>query len=218
MPLHPRHPPTERFVEFQPAERAGICDTLLRVGPDAPTLDEGWLARDLAAHLVLRERRPDAAPGILVPRLSGWTATVQDQLASRPWPELVDRIRSGPPAWSPYALPGIREAVNLLEFFVHHEDLLRAQPVWAPRVLPAGMEAALAKRLPALARLRYRKIAARVVLRRPTGEECVVGRGGADLVITAPPQELVLFVFGRRDHARVTIEGDARDLEQLAGV
>ena len=46
-------------------ERGRLCDLLLEVGPDAPTLCEGWTAADLAAHLVIRERKPLAAPGIV---------------------------------------------------------------------------------------------------------------------------------------------------------
>ena len=44
-------------------ERAALVTTMRAVGPDAPTLCGDWTTRDLAAHLVLRERRPDAAPG-----------------------------------------------------------------------------------------------------------------------------------------------------------
>ena len=44
-------------------ERRRFADELLAVGPDAPTLCTGWAARDLAAHVVLRDRRPDAMPG-----------------------------------------------------------------------------------------------------------------------------------------------------------
>jgi hypothetical protein len=36
-------------------ERLELCDLLLELGPDAPTLCEGWTTADLAAHLVLRE-------------------------------------------------------------------------------------------------------------------------------------------------------------------
>src|SRR5882762_622635 len=36
-------------------ERRELCDLFLELGPDAPTLCEGWTTLDLAAHLVLRE-------------------------------------------------------------------------------------------------------------------------------------------------------------------
>ena len=46
-------------------ERGRLCDLLLVVGPDHPTLCEGWTTADLAAHLVIRERKPLAGPGIV---------------------------------------------------------------------------------------------------------------------------------------------------------
>ena len=44
-------------------ERQALCDLLADIGPDQPTLCTGWRTADLAAHLVLRERRPDAGAG-----------------------------------------------------------------------------------------------------------------------------------------------------------
>ena len=61
------------------SERLALCRTLERVGPDAPTLCPPWRTRDLAAHLVLRERRPDAAPGIWLRAAAGRTRRVQDE-------------------------------------------------------------------------------------------------------------------------------------------
>ena len=72
------------------AERRGLCDLLLEVGPDAPTLCTGWTTRDLAAHLVVRESRPDASLGIVLPPLSGWTHRVQSGAARLDYAELVD--------------------------------------------------------------------------------------------------------------------------------
>ncbi|HEY2795011.1 MAG TPA: maleylpyruvate isomerase family mycothiol-dependent enzyme, partial [Micromonosporaceae bacterium] len=79
-------------------ERAALSDLFDVVGPDAPTLCEGWQTRDLAAHLVLRDRRPDAAGGIRIKSLAGYTQRVQQSFATRPWPELVELVRTGPPA------------------------------------------------------------------------------------------------------------------------
>ena len=50
-------------------ERAAICDSFEKFGPDAPTLCEGWNTRDLLAHMLVRERRPDAGAGLIVPLL-----------------------------------------------------------------------------------------------------------------------------------------------------
>jgi hypothetical protein len=79
-------------------ERRALADLFLELGPDAPTLCEGWRTADLAAHLVVRERRPDAALGIVLGPLAGHTERVQRAVRDgRPWPDLVALFRDGPP-------------------------------------------------------------------------------------------------------------------------
>ncbi|NHC45510.1 TIGR03085 family metal-binding protein [Motilibacter aurantiacus] len=203
--------------QFAAAERAALCATLEAVGPDAPTLDEGWTARDLAAHLVLRERRLDAAPGILLKPLAGWTARVQRGIADRPWPGLVDAVRSGPPRWSPYALPGLDEQANLVELVVHHEDVRRARDGCEPRALPPGLEDALWARLARMGRLLYRSSRVPVLLRRDTGQEArAKGGTGSPVVVEGPAVELLMHAFGRGRAARVRLEGDADAVAQLS--
>ncbi|WP_206681030.1 maleylpyruvate isomerase family mycothiol-dependent enzyme [Actinomadura sp. J1-007] len=86
-------------------ERLLLCDALDLAGPDAPTKCAGWTAADLAAHLVVRETRPDAAPGILLPPLAFYTERVRRRAArSVPFGRLVERIRQGPPKFSPTRL------------------------------------------------------------------------------------------------------------------
>ena len=115
-------------------ERSALVDTLRIVGPDAPTLCAGWTTRDLAAHLVVRERRLDATPGISIPFLAGYTAKVQNQTArSSSWDDLVEMVASGPPVYSPFKL--LDSVANLGEMFIHHEDVRRAVDGWQPRVL-----------------------------------------------------------------------------------
>lgn len=115
-------------------ERAALVDTMRGVGPDAPTLCEGWTTRDLAAHLVVREYRPDAAPGILIPFFASHTEKVQNEAAERTdWDELLTKVASGPPLYSPLKL--LDPVANVAEMFIHHEDVRRAQPDWEPRVL-----------------------------------------------------------------------------------
>jgi uncharacterized protein (TIGR03085 family) len=86
-------------------ERSALVATLRKVGPQAPTLCEGWNTTDLAAHLVVRERRLDATLGIAVPFLADYTAKVQDKIArSTSWEALIDLVASGPPLYSPFKL------------------------------------------------------------------------------------------------------------------
>ena len=185
-------------------ERRLLTELFAEVGPDAPTLCDPWRTRDLAAHLVLRERRPDAAAGILVKPLAGHTQRVQDAYAAKPWDELVGLVRVGPPRFSPYAL--VDELVNSVEYFVHHEDVRRARDDWAPRSPDPVRDAVLWRRLAPTARLMYRKSPVGVVLRRPDGEAVVAKRGANPVVLTGQVSELLVHVFGRAA-ARVEYDG-----------
>jgi uncharacterized protein (TIGR03085 family) len=199
------------------AERKELADLMSEVGPDAPTLCEGWTARDLAAHLVLRERRPDAAVGLVVGPLAGRTRRVQQRYEKRPFDTLVEMVRSGPPAFSFFAIPGADSAANTLEMFVHHEDLRRAQPGWAPRELPEASQELIWKRLKGLARMSMRKAPCGVVLERPTGESQTVKAGTPAVTVKGEPSELLLFAFGRQPQARVELSGDEHAVERLRG-
>lgn len=181
-------------------ERSELAELLLDVGPDAPTLCERWTARDLAAHLVVREARPDAALGIALPPLAPWTARVTRAEATHAYPELVRRVRTGPPTLSVFSLPGVDSFANLGEYFVHHEDVRRAQPDWAPRALPTGLPDELWKRLGQSARLMYRRVPVGVTLVRTDGPGgTVIARPGAPmLTLTGTAQELLLRSYGRR--------------------
>ncbi|MEU5865757.1 TIGR03085 family metal-binding protein [Nonomuraea sp. NPDC047529] len=189
-------------------ERAALCDLFDRLGPGAPTLCERWNTYDLAAHLVLRERRPDAMGGIGISALAGYTASVQNGLkAKHPYPELVGIVRR--PGGVYGLLPFLDTAVNTLEFFVHHEDVRRAQPGWEPRELPADLDRLIWKRVAAGARLMLRRSPVRLVLRRTGGGVALGGaREGAKVQVTGTAQELLLFCFGRQAHARVELTGD----------
>lgn len=178
-------------------ERRRLCDLFEELGPDAPTLCEGWRTRDLAAHLVLRERRFDAVPGIGVRALAGYTRRVQDRIAARPWTQLVDQVRQGPPRWSPYAIGRVDDLVNTAEFFVHHEDVRRAQPEWQPRPADPVRDAALWRTVGLIGRVAFRRSPVGVALRRPDGQEIVVRRGPRTVTLVGESGELLLYAFGR---------------------
>ena len=204
---------------YAPLERSALCDLFEQLGPDAATLDEGWDTRMLAAHLVLRDRRPDAAVGAVAKPLAGYTAKVQQQFAARPWPELLGLLRSGPPSWSPVRLvPGADETANLIEYFVHHEDVRRAQPGWSARNLPADLDEALWKRLRGMARLLYRKAPVGVLLHRDSGEQAAAVSRAPMVTVSGPAQELLLHAFGRRSVAQVSLDGDAEAVRRLSTV
>ena len=176
------------------------------LGPDAPTLCGDWKTRDLAAHLVVRERRLDATPGITIPALAGYTANVQRQVAeSTDWDELLDKVASGPPLYSPFKL--LDPVANMGEMFIHHEDVRRAQTDWEPRQLDDGTVRALGRGLPIMARLTLAKAPARVSLRTPNGKTLATVGRGPEVTVTGEPQELLLFISGR-DAVRLEFDAD----------
>lgn len=180
------------------------------VGPDAPTLCGTWTVHDLAAHLVVRERRPAAAPGILLKPLAGYLDSVQAKVSEQPFTGLLEQIRTGPPWWSP--LKPVDAVVNLTEMFVHHEDVRRADPEWKPRTLPAEDERKLWSATRRMARMAYRKSPVTVVLATPEGERVTAHNVGGDaVVLTGRPSELLLHAFGRNE-VRVDAAGGVDDV------
>ncbi|HSA49341.1 MAG TPA: TIGR03085 family metal-binding protein [Yinghuangia sp.] len=198
-------------------ERAALADLLSEVGPDAPTLCAGWTTRDLAAHLVVRERRPDSSPGIVFKPLAGYTDKVRLKAAARPYEQLVHLVRTGPPRLSLFGIPGVDAAANTLEYFVHLEDVRRARPDFAPRALDPELTEYLWKRVRTGAKLMLRKVPVGVELRRAdTADAPVRVRKGEPVVaIAGPPGELLLYVYGRKDQALVTVEGDEDAVRRL---
>lgn len=180
-------------------ERRELAELLLQVGPAASTLCEGWTTTDLAAHLVVRESRPDAAVGIVAAPLAGWTDRVQRSVASQPYPELVRKVRTGPPTLSVFSLPGVDGAANLVEFYVHHEDVRRGTPDWQPRDLPPDLADLLWGRLSTMSRLLFRKVPVGVVLERTDGSGgSVVAHTDPDPVtLRGTAGELLLRAYGR---------------------
>ncbi|WP_299036540.1 TIGR03085 family metal-binding protein [uncultured Pseudokineococcus sp.] len=203
------------------SERAALASELLRRGPDAPTLCEGWRARDLAAHLVVRERRPDAALGVVLAPMAAHGERVRAAVAARPFAELVAAVADGPPRLSPFSLPGVDGAVNTGEHFVHLEDLRRAgEHPQEPRELAEDVRRALWSGLRGRATLLYRKAPVGVVLETPEGR-AVVRRapgGAGEVVIRGDVGEVLLHSFGREAVARVELDGAPEHVRALAGV
>jgi uncharacterized protein (TIGR03085 family) len=197
-------------VTYAQDERAALAALLDETGPDAPTLCQGWQTRDLAAHLVLRERRPDAAAGAVGGPLAGYTERLLTQYQDRyPYPELIAMFRGGPPRLSVFAVPGADEAANTVEYFVHHEDVRRAAPDWAERPLDAGLTEVLWRRLK-IARLLLRAAPTGVVLAREQGDklDLIVAKSAAPSVtVTGSPAELTLWSMGRARAAHVSLDG-----------
>lgn len=203
-------------------ERLAVCALLADLGPHKPTLCEGWETGDLAAHLVLRERRVDAGIGVLGGPLAAYTRRVQAALKERtPFPKLVELIRTGPPRLSPFGLPGADERANFVEFFVHHEDIRRAQPDWEPRELVAAESDLIWDRL-RLARFILRKAPVGVELVRADAHSADGGRMRITakartpmVTVTGTPADLTMWVMGRKQAAHVQLDGSDPDVAAL---
>ena len=201
-------------ADLAQAERAALCDLLLEVGPDAPTLCAGWTTTDLAAHLMVRDRRPDVGPGLI---LSGpfarHTARVTRRAAERvPFEHLVTRIRSGPP-WPIRLVDG---PVNLVEYFVHLEDVRRAVDGWAPRSGLDDLQDALWPFQKSGTKLRTRRVQdVGLSIARPGSQPVAVRSGSRQVTATGDPGELALFFFGRRDRSRVDLTGDPDGVSEV---
>jgi uncharacterized protein (TIGR03085 family) len=200
------------------AERESLCDLMLDLGPDAPTLCEGWTTRDLAAHLVIRERRPDAAGGILLKPLAEYGEKIRREESLRDYGELVDRVRSGPPSWSPMRIGTVDKLVNTVEFFIHHEDVRRGSPGWSPRELDGDLEDTLYTALSRGARLMARKSPAGLVI-EPDGRDPVVAKkpddGGDSVTVRGPVGEVLMFLYGRQASSEVEIDGPAAAIDAV---
>ena len=221
--------PTILPVTYARDERTALAALLQETGPDGPTLCEGWQTRDMAAHLVLRERRPDAAAGVMGGPLAGYTARVQRHyLDTYSYPTLITMFRAGPPKLSVFAIPGADEAANTVEYFVHHEDVRRGSPGWEPRELGSGESDMLWHRL-RMARFMLRKAPVGVELARDdlARDDIDTGADGASYRITArnatpavtvvgSPAELTMWVMGRRTAARVRMDGTQAAVTKLA--
>ena len=201
-------------------EREALCDLLISEGPDAPTLCAGWTTLDLAAHLVVREHDLRAPLAILGgSRFAGLEQRLRRGAADRGLAPLVERLRSGPPP-VPWRLPGLRTPLNLAEWFVHHEDVRRARPTGSagaePRTDVPDLDDALWGLLRTMGRFlvaRVRGVGVRIVA---PGHGTLTLKGGEPAVtLTGSPQELILYLHGRRSAARVERDGSPEALATL---
>lgn len=198
------------------AERQQLCDLLTELGPEAPTLCEGWVTLDMAAHLVMRERDPRGGLVILGgERLSSLEGRLMQKYRDRGLDVLVGRLRGGPP-WFPWRVPGLRTALNLNEWFVHHEDVRRANGR-EPRSLPQDLDEALWAGLRRAGRFMVRgSRGLGVEVIAPGHKPQQLRKGDLRVSLSGPAPELVLYLNGRREAAEVEVSGSEEALAGLA--
>jgi uncharacterized protein (TIGR03085 family) len=196
-------------------EREALCDLAQTLDPAAPTLCGDWDLSALLAHLIVRERRPLQAAGIMVPQLASVTERAMARTAAKGVPAMVALLRKRP--LTPYSLPVVERFTQTLEYYVHHEDIRRAQPGWEPRDLPAAdveelwslvsrSGAYLGRGLPVPVRL--------VRSDRP-GTSTTFKKGDDPAVVTGPVGELVLWAFGRSAVRDLSFEGPPDSVDRV---
>ncbi len=195
------------------AERAALADSLEQVGPDAPTLCEGWNTHDLAAHLVLRETRPDMITTMLAdqfPMLARHAEELTRRFRAQPYEDLIATFRSGPPAFSGFSIPGADRYGNGIEYVIHHEDVLRAQPEPLACSVDPALYASLWWQIAGTCRLFFRHSPVGVLLRTGEGPDAlttVAKPGMPRVVVTASCPDLLLMTSGRLAHANYELSG-----------
>jgi uncharacterized protein (TIGR03085 family) len=201
---------------FDAVERGQLSDLLEELGPEAPTLLAPWTTRDLAAHLVLRERDYLGGPGLVLPGVWGRLAERRRRaLALRDFAGLIATIRSGPPPGF-FRIGWVRRLPGLNELFVHHEDVRRANGR-GPRANRPAMDQALWRNVRRSSWFLARR------LRGPglelqwagTAETVRARRGEPAARIAGPPGELLLYLFGRQGAAQVELSGPAAAVDAV---
>ncbi|WP_144793633.1 TIGR03085 family metal-binding protein [Kocuria palustris] len=197
------------MTNFAVVERRHLAALLRRVGPDAPTLCEGWATRDLAVHLIERDSRPDVVAGTVLPKVPFLTKRARSadaQLRAQDWSDLVAKVEK-PAAYSPARLSPLDKRMNTAEFFVHHEDVRRAQETWHRRQLLQEEESDLWAALKLMGKPLLRSQEDSVLL-VANGYGSVTGgkaKSSTVRIVRGTPSELLLWAYGRREQAEVAI-------------
>lgn len=195
-------------------ERDALCDTALVLGEDAPTLCDPWTAKDLVCHLLARERSPLAGIGIVVPPLSGLSEHAMGRLARQDFRVLVERLRGY--GLTPMSLPPVDKLFNTVEYFVHHEDLRRAQDGWEPRELDDADRDELWRPVKGYGGRFLKDVTVPVVATRTdTGATATLRKGDDPVVLSGAPEEVLLFLFGRDQTSGLVFEGDDQSVEAV---
>jgi uncharacterized protein (TIGR03085 family) len=213
-------PTVGQVSNYVTAERHALTETLRTLGPEAPTLCTGWDTRLLLGHLIRRERSlVELGARAKLPVMSKAAELAMARyVQEHSYESMLETFVSGPPPYSLFGFPPAQQAINLLEYVIHHEDCRRGGDAQAaPRELSPGFEQAVFNRLKSFARITMRNAPVTAELQTPDGPSFRVGRGEPQVTVTGPPVELALVAFGRQASAQVDYSGDAEAVAALAG-
>lgn len=167
----------------------------------AKSLCKGWSIEDVAAHIIVREGLIGPI-GIVIPKLHKLHDNRVKKLETKGHKAIIKELKK-----YPWYMPA---AVNIAEYYIHCEDMLRGE-LKMIRPAPDKEESQILwKALQGLVKIRKDLVAdlgsvqientqtgAVITLENKHSEE--------DTIIAGLPGELLLFVYGRRDAAKVKI-------------
>ena len=204
-------------MSFAKQERERLGQLFLKLGPEAPTLCEGWATRDLAIHLYIREHRMHKAGGYFLPALEPLLDKEIAVQAERPYEDVVRDWMSGPPK----LIAPVDPLMNTAENFVHHEDVRRGDGVARPRDFSTAVNEMLLSLAKRFATMTLRSVSTPVILTPPTlpsvtvsGKRGVAERGDDVIRVKGEPGELLLWVMGRTA-VDLEFEGDPQKIEKI---
>lgn len=190
--------------EFTKSERQFTANTLSKLTPSqwqADSLCDGWTVEDVAAHLIVSEGL--IAPiGIIFHSLHKIHDYAIRRVENKGHDYIIARVRK-----CPWYMPA---AVNVAEFYVHNEDILRGG-LHMQRPIPTGESATLLwGSLHGIAKVRSNMVADLgnlTLVNRQTGEEIFVKakKSSKSTTVTGDPGELLLYFYGRRRAAKVKV-------------
>lgn len=170
------------------------------------TLCAGWTIEHLVAHLIVRERGGLLARlGILVPWLDPRHEAANRKIMNMSHADMIKRLERGP-WWTTHV------SFNILEHYIHNEDILRSQ-LNRTRTVDAQTQAALARLVPTLVKtqlLSWKHPLTIVMTQGDTSQDIVVHRGESGVVVRGLPGELLMLAEGRGRAAEVIVEGPSQ--------
>ena len=184
-----------------------MCDLFLAVGPEAPTLAGEWTTRDLAAHLVVRERRPDAGPGIVSSFLRDYSEKVRIAERDRPWTELVERVRRVRRCGTRCASRRSTSSSTPSSSSSTTRTSAGRRTDGRRATLDPQLEHALASSIKRAGGMLTRKATVGVTMNADGVDPVRLHKGAPAVTISGPIGECVLYLYGRKDVAGVTFDG-----------
>lgn len=207
------------IAEDVKAERAALTESLIELGPSAPTACGDWTALDLAAHLAGEERyggvttfiaRSLVTRGVSVAGTPKMVDTALRRARRHGFAAVIERLRRPIPR---LLLQPVVAPLALFEYWTHHEDLVgfdtRAHAV----------PATLVEVIPLVLRYQLKKL--------PTGVRVTVGtsdgdhrwsvgpRSGPEVILGGSPPDLVRWLSGRRAAGEIAMAGPGTTVQEL---